>query len=49
MDTWSPRVISSVALKEIAPHGLEGEEVLLVSGLRQDKDGVKSFSSQARV
>ena len=44
-----PRAISSVALKEIAPYGLRGEEALLVSGLRQDKYGAKSFSSQARV
>ena len=49
VDNWTPRVISSVALKEITPYGLRGEEALLVSGLRQDKYGVKSFSSLARV
>jgi hypothetical protein len=49
VDTWTPRAISSVALKEIAPYVLRGEEALLVSGLRQDKYGVKSFLSLARV
>ena len=35
--------------KDIAPpHGLRGEEALLVSGLRQDKYGAIFFSSQAR-
>ena len=29
--------------KVIAPHGLRGEEALLVSGLRQDKYGAISF------
>ena len=29
--------------KDIAPHGLRGEEALLVSGLRQDKYGAISF------
>ena len=27
-----PRAISSVALKEITPYGIRGEEALLVSG-----------------
>jgi len=42
VDTWTPRAISSVALQEIDPYGLRGEEALLVSGLKQDKYGAKA-------